>query len=315
VLENWYAIILRQKLLLWFTGGFNQTAVLLPMAVALPNYFAKVFLLGGLIQSMKAFGSVQDSLSYLINAYTQIAQWRATSQRLTTFVNHIYNTEILAEKTNNIVIKIQPENIISVKGVTLKTARGEILLQNIEETFVHGNNYVIKGESGIGKSTFIRALAGIWPYASGEVYFPANKRVMYLPQKPYMPIGTLAAAIAFPDKMGPELEKQIKKVLHDCHLDIFIPRLNEIATWSEQLSPGEQQRIGFARVLLYQPDWVFLDESTSMLDLGNETHLYQLLHEQLPHCSIVSIGHHPSVDVFHKHLIKMEKYRLQSQIS
>ncbi len=315
VLENWYAIILRQKLLLWFTGGFNQAAVLLPLIVALPNYFGKVFLLGGLMQSIRAFSSVQDSLSYLVNAYTQIAQWRAISQRLTTFLNHVYEVEVVAEEENKVVVKTLPENIISAKEVTIKTTRGNVLLKNINETFVHGHSYVIKGESGIGKSTFIRTLAGIWPYAAGEIYFPMDKRVMYLPQKSYMPMGTFAEAILFPDKINPDLEKEIVQVLHDCHLDIFIPRLKDTAAWSEQLSPGEQQRVGFARVLLHKPDWVFLDESTSMLDLKNEAHLYHLLHEQLPNCSIVSVGHHPSVNAFHEHIVDMEKYKVEPQMA
>lgn len=309
VLENWYAIILRQKKLLWFTGGFNQAAVLLPMLVALPNYFGKVFLLGGLIQSIKAFGSVQESLSYLVNAFTQIAQWRAISQRLTTFVSHLYEAEASARKEHQIVNKTQAENDIAAAKMTIKTAHGEVLLSNINETFLHGNNYVIKGESGIGKSTFLRTLAGIWPYASGEITFPENKQVMFVPQKPYMPMGTLAEAIMFPDKNDPEMEHRLESVMHDCHLDAFIPRLQETAHWSETLSPGEQQRIGFARVLLHKPDWVFLDETTSMLDLANEAHLYKILHERLPNCSVVSVGHHASVDAFHEHVVHMEKYK------
>ncbi len=312
VLENWYAIILRQKLLLWFTGGFNQAAVLLPLIVALPNYFGKVFLLGGLMQSIRAFTSVQDSLSYLVNAYTQIAQWRAITQRLTTFVNHIYEVEVTALKENRIVVKKQPENIIVTKNMTIKTARGDVLLKNIDETFVHGKNYVIKGESGIGKSTFIRTLAGIWPYASGKIFLPADKRIMYLPQKPYMPMGTFAEAVLFPDKHDPTMKINLEQALHECNLDKFIPRLNETAAWSEQLSPGEQQRVAFARVLLQEPDWVFLDESTSMLDLANETRLYKLLHERLPHCSIISVGHRSSINVFHEYEIQMEKYRSAS---
>jgi len=308
VLQNWYAIILRQKLLLWFTGGFNQLAVLLPLLVALPNYFGKVFLLGGLMQSIRAFTSVQDSLSYLVNAYTSIAEWRATCSRLTTFVNHLHDAEMKAEKADHMVISQQPENSITVKKLVIKTPRDNVLLDSIDEHFIHGNNYVIKGESGLGKSTFIRAIAGVWPYASGEVVFPENKHVMYLPQQPYMPIGTLAEAILFPDKKDPELEKHLESVLHDCHLKEFIPRLNETAHWSQELSPGEQQRIAFARVLLHKPDWVFLDESTSMLDLANEAHLYALLHKRLPQCSIISVGHHASVDAFHQHVIDMTKY-------
>jgi putative ATP-binding cassette transporter len=314
VLDNWYAIILRQKLLLWFTGGFNQTAVLLPLIVALPNYFDKVFLLGGLMQSIRAFSSVQDSLSYLVNSYTQIAQWRAISERLRTFVNHLNDAEVRAENENHLVINHHDENEIITKNVTIKTPGGEKLLENINQKFMHGQSYVIKGASGIGKSTFVRALAGIWPFASGEVTFPQGKNVMYLPQKAYMPIGTLAEAIMFPDRHHPELTGALTGVLHDCHLDNLIPRLNETAQWSEQLSPGEQQRIAFARVLLHKPDWVFMDESTSMLDMANEAHLYNLLKERLPNCSIVSVGHHPSVDVFHDHVINMADYSQHSQV-
>lgn len=308
VLENWYAIILRQKLLLWFTGGFNQAAVLLPLLVALPNYFGKVFLLGGLMQSIRAFASVQESLAYLINAYTSIAEWRATCQRLTTFVNHLNEAEMKAERFDHIVMTKQSENDIAIKNLVIKTPNDHVLLGNIDEQFIHGNSYVIKGESGIGKSTFIRAIAGVWPFASGEVVFPDGKHIMYLPQQPYMPIGTLAEAILFPDKKDPLLEKRLVEVLEDCHLEEFIPRLHEVAHWSEQLSPGEQQRIAFARVLLHKPDWVFLDESTSMLDANNEAHLYHLLQKRLPNCSVVSVGHHASVDAFHQHVLDITKY-------
>lgn len=313
VLENWYAIILRQKKLLWFTAGFNQAAVVLPLIVALPNYFGKVFMLGGLMQSIRAFGNVQESLSYLVNAYTQIAEWRAICQRLTTFLNHLTDAENHVKQERAVQVTSQAENAIAVKNLVVKSSKQEILLDGVQENFLHGHNYVIKGESGIGKSTFLRTLAGVWPYAKGEIVFPANKRMMYLPQNPYMPMGTLAEAILFPDKNDPGLAKNLEKALHDCHLDAFIPRLNEVARWSEQLSPGEQQRIAFARVLLHKPDWVFLDESTSMLDPANERHLYLMLHERLPTCTVVSVGHHASVDTYHEHTVDMTKYSTTAQ--
>lgn len=308
VLENWYLIILRQKLLLWFTAGFNQAAVVLPLIVALPNYFDKVFLLGGLIQSIQAFGRVQDSLAFIVNSYTTVAQWQAVCQRLTTFANHISEVEDKVIQENRLTILKQPENSIAVNQVTINTPRHELLLKNIETKFIHGQHYLIKGESGIGKSTFVRTVAGIWPYASGEIIIPQNQRIMYLPQKPYMPIGTLAEAILFPDHSQTHLNEQLEKVLQACHLENFIPRLHETASWSEQLSPGEQQRIAFARVLVHKPDWVFLDESTSMLDLANEKYLYQLIKSELPKCSVVSVGHRPSLDVYHDQIVNLEQY-------
>lgn len=308
VLENWYAIILRQKKLLWFTGGFNQVAVLLPLLIALPNYFRKVFMLGGLMQSLRAFSQVQDSLSYFVGAFTQIAEWRAISQRLVTFLNHMNDAETNAENSNRIHFKTHAENSIEVKGLNIDTATHNKLLSAINKRFVQGKSYVIKGESGIGKSTFIRTLAGVWPYAAGDILMPENKNIMFLPQKPYMPMGTLAEAILFPDKTDPTMESQLESVMRDCHLESFIPRLRETAHWSEILSPGEQQRIAFARVLLHKPDWVFLDESTSMLDIANETHLYRLIRERLPNCSIISVGHHASVDEHHDEVLNMTQY-------
>lgn len=307
VLENYYLIILRQKILLWFTAGYNQISVLLPLVVALPNYFKKVFLLGGFMQTLQAFGRVQESLSFLVGAYPQIAQWRAVVQRLLTFLNHMSAIEQEASKQYHLFLHHHADDNIVIKQLTISTPAGQQLLTNINALFIHGQHYLITGKSGIGKSTFLRTLAGIWPYASGEIILP-NKLVMYLPQKPYMPIGTLAEAVLFPDHAQPHLVQRLETVLRVCQLEKFIPLLPETASWSAQLSLGEQQRIAFARILLHEPAWVFLDESTSMLDLAGEKTLYTLLKSTLPTCSLVSVSHHPSVSSFHDHTIDMEQY-------
>jgi putative ATP-binding cassette transporter len=314
VLQNWLEIVLRQKKLLWFTAGFNQAAVLLPLLAALPNYFRKVFMLGGLMQSLRAFGQIQESLSYFVNAYTQLAQWQAICDRLTSFINHLHHAEANAEQAKNVQFHQQTNDALSVKNFSIQSYNNKPLLSDINFDFQKGQHYVIKGESGLGKSTFIRAIAGVWPYASGQVFFPEGQSIMYLPQKPYMPMGTLAEAVMFPDKHNPELESQLENVLRACNLEAFIPRLHETAHWSEQLSPGEQQRIAFARVLLHKPDWVFLDESTSMLDTANESRLYHLIREQLPQCTMISVGHHASVDAFHDHILNLSKYSQQASV-
>jgi putative ATP-binding cassette transporter len=308
VLDNWYAIILRQKLLLWFTAGYNQLSVILPLLVVLPNYFNKVFKLGGLMQALRAFTQIQDALSFLINSYTQIAQWRAIVQRLLTFINHIAEVEEAAETRNQFTYHTQKADSITLQDVNIYTPKGEHLLEHINFEFVHGKNYLIKGASGIGKSTLIRTIARIWPYGSGDITLPDDKAIMYIPQKSYMPIGTLREALLFPDNISALSDEDLIRVLEACDLPALTTRLHDVSMWSEQLSPGELQRIAFARVLIHKPDWVFLDEGTSALDLPHEALLFELLKRELPQCSLVSVGHQPSVEAFHEVQVDLTKY-------
>jgi putative ATP-binding cassette transporter len=308
VLSNWYAIILRQKLLLWFTAGYNQVSVILPLVVALPNYFNKVFKLGGLIQTLSAFARIQDALSFIVNSYTTIAEWQAVMRRLLTFLNHVYEVEQDAIKQDLFTHLTIPQKKIATKDVTIFTPTGEKLLEKITQEFVHGQHYWIKGNSGIGKSTFVRAIAGIWPYGSGDISLPENQNIMYIPQRSYMPLGTLQEALLFPDNILPVAESELIQLLRDCDLPNLTHELNHVTIWSEHLSPGELQRIAFLRVLLHKPDWVFLDESTSALDLAHEQQLYTLLKKRLPNCSLISVGHRPSLHDYHDHVVDLAFY-------
>lgn len=299
VIENWYAIILRQKRLLWFTAGYNQVSVLLPLAVALPNYFRKVFRLGGLIQTLAAFGRIQDALSFIVNSYTSIAEWRAVMQRLQTFLSRMDSLDAEAARQNHFIFHEIPENRIIARDVSLVTPEGESLLLHINAKFEHGKYYWIRGDSGIGKSTFVRAIAGIWPFGSGEISLPAGKKIMYLPQRSYMPLGTLKEALLFPDANQQVSSARLAELLRLCDLPGLQDALERSVAWSEHLSPGELQRIAFVRILLQKPDWVFLDESTSALDLAHEKNLYALLKAEVPGCSVISVGHRPSLEDSH----------------
>ncbi len=311
VLENWYAIILRQKLLLWFTAGYNQISVILPLVVALPNYFNKVFKLGGLMQALSAFSRIQDAFSFIVNSYAGIAEWQAVMRRLLSFLNHMDEIEKNRVQHNQFVFSKNTENKIIAKNIIIKTPKGKKLLENINQTLIHGKNYVVKGHSGLGKSTFVRMLAGIWPYGSGEISLPTNKKsIMFLPQTTYMPLGTLRDALLFPDKITPASDELLITLLQAVDLPQLTSQLQQVTHWTEHLSPGELQRIAFIRVILQQPDWVFLDESTSAMDLPHEKQMYTLLKNKLPNCSVVSIGHRPSVDRYHDEEINLEAYEV-----
>ncbi len=309
VLENWYAIILRQKLLLWFTAGYNQVSVILPLVVALPNYFNKVFKLGGLMQALSAFSRIQDAFSFIVNSYTAIAEWRAVIRRLLTFLNHMDEVEQAAKAHNKFVFSENMDEKIIAKNLTIKTPRGDTLLTNVNQELIHGRNYVVKGHSGLGKSTFVRTLAGIWPFGAGEISLPEKKKsIMFLPQTNYMPLGSLREAIVFPDKIHDAPDELLIQLLQECDLSQLTGRLHDVERWSEHLSPGELQRIAFIRVLVHKPFWVFLDESTSALDLAHEKQVYNLLKNKLPDCSVVSVGHQPSIDSYHDLEIDLEVY-------
>ncbi len=315
VLDNWYAIIIRQKLLFWFTASYNQIAVLVPLAVVLPNYFNKVFKLGGFVQSIAAFGKIQDALSFLVNSYTTIAEWRATIRRLLTFLNHMYELDVTVKQKNHIQFLPNPQNKIITKDLNIQTPKGLSLLKNIAEQFEHGKHYVIKGPSGVGKSTFVRTLAGIWPFGQGEISLPDKKNIMFLPQTPYMPLGSLKDALLFPDKLVSVKNSDLEKLLDCCDLPHLKNRLLDVERWGELLSPGELQRISVLRLLLHKPDWAFMDESTSSLDLAHEKQVFQLLKEKLPTCSVVSVGHRPSLDEYHDVEIDLSKYARTSSNS
>lgn len=311
VLDNWYAIILRQKLLLWFTAGYNQVSVILPLVVAMPNYFNKVFKLGGLIQTLSAFGRIQEALSFIVNSYTVIAEWQAVMRRLITFLNHMHEVEQDAVRKNHFIYASSSQNKIIAKDVMIYIPSGEKILDKISAEFVHGQHYWIKGNSGIGKSTFVRAIAGVWPYGSGFISMPTNSNVMFIPQRSYMPLGTLQEALLFPDNIMPVAESELIELLKECDLPNLTGELHHATMWSEHLSGGELQRIAFVRILLHKPEWVFLDESTSALDLKHEQQLYELLKRKLPNCSLISVGHRPSLGAYHDHEIDFAMFQVE----
>ena len=303
VMANWWAIMQRMKLLNALISGYGQAAVIFPVVVAAPRYFAGEFALGGLMQTVNAFGQVQGAMSWFITSYSSLASWSATIERLATF-----DRAITAAQTSGqgLAVTSGPQDGYELRDVTLTLPNGEPLLSHADLVLPKGHSVVISGRSGSGKSTLFRALAGIWPFGQGKVLRPRGS-VLFLPQRPYIPLGTLRHAVAYPAPAEEFQTEVIEQALRDVGLAGLIPRLDEEDYWTQRLSGGEQQRLAMARALLNKPEWLFLDEATASLDPDSEHELYDAVHRLLPTTTIVSISHRPVVDALHDRRVTLER--------
>ena len=295
VIKNYWQLMKKTKHLNFYANGYAQLAVLVPYIMAYPRYFAKEIQLGGLMQISSAFGRVQDALSFFVNSYDTLATLAAVINRLAGFTEHMDDAKKIR---SSVTTATAPELKISALNVSLPTGRE--LLKKLSLQLQNSKSLLVTGSSGCGKSTLLRTLAGIWNYASGEISLPQNSRVMFLPQKPYLPLGTLRRALIYPaaEKDSPPDDK-LKKILQTVELPALADKLDVADDWSRILSLGEQQRLAFARVLLSAPDYIFLDEATSALDEPREIEMYNLLREELPKVTVVSVGHRSTLFNLH----------------
>jgi putative ATP-binding cassette transporter len=296
VINNWWALMLKQKQLNWFTVFYAQAAIIFPYIVVAPRFFAGTIPLGVIFQTASAFGQVQGSLSWFINAYTQFASWKATVNRLIGFAASLENVR---------EVKIEGERVqgdtgeLQIQDLDLNLPHGKTLVEDVDLSFKPGEDVLITGPSGAGKSTLFRALAGIWPYWKGRIRVPKAARLLFLPQKPYLPIGSLKNAVAYPGDAKDFSDSEILDALGAAGLPHLAERIEQSENWSQVLSGGEQQRLAFARTLLNKPDWLFLDEATASLPEDVQDALYKLLKEKLPATTVVSIGHRESLAAHH----------------
>ena len=305
VVENWWGIIKRRKRLTWFTYGYGQVAIVFPYLVAAPRYFSKTIQLGGLMQIASAFHQVQRSLSFIVDAYNEIAQYQAVVQRLSGFRARI--DEVAANQAAAQPIEIERTGVgVAVEGLDLDLPDGRPLRQDIALTAGPGKPLLITGPSGIGKSTVLRAIAGLWPFGRGHIRV-ADGRALFLPQRPYLPLGTLADALVYPRAAAELPRERLVEALRAVGMPQLVERLDEEGNWAHRLSIGEQQRVAFARVLLARPEIVFLDEATSALDEAAEMSLYRLLREAPWRPTIVSIGHHGTLQRFHDTVVDLAR--------
>ena len=295
VIGNWRQIMRRTKMLNSLVVGYNQIAIIFPIVVAAPRYFSGSMQLGGLMQTVGAFGSVQNSLSWFVESYAQLAQWRAVVERLATFHRAIVKAR--AESNGGFIVSDAPGGSVHLNDVTMSLPDGTKLLDGANLSFTAGHSVVITGRTGSGKSTLFRVLAGIWPFGHGAVQVPPGS--FFLPQRPYIPLGTLRHVITYPNAVDAFSQEDIAVALTDAGLPQLVERLDSDDNWPQRLSGGEQQRVALARALLAKPEWIFLDEATASLDPAAESDLYAVLKARLPHTTLVSIAHRPSVAAFH----------------
>jgi vitamin B12/bleomycin/antimicrobial peptide transport system ATP-binding/permease protein len=305
VFDNFWRIMVRRKQLNWFTSFYGQAALIFPYLVAAPRYFAGQIQMGGLMQVADAFISVQNSLSFIINSYSEIALWSAVTQRLSTFDRRMQGIMAQARAPQRIAVRNEGAGV-AVDALDLDLPDGRALLRGVAFAAKPGEALLITGPTGSGKSTLMRAAAGMWPWGAGSVRLGTGRH-LFLPQRPYLPLGTLEEALRYPDPAsgdGAGLAARLDAV----GLGAFATLLGERDNWAQRLSLGEQQRLAFARVLATEPALIFLDEATSALDEPAEAALYRLLREAKGRPTIISVGHRSTLHAFHDQVVDISRF-------
>ncbi len=296
VMANYLEMIDRNKKLTAFTATYGQISPIIPYVFSAPFYFSGKITLGIMSQTAGAFSRVEGALTFFISYYTSLAGFKAVLNRLTSF-----DAAIDAARAKTGALKIvETQGAPALENVALDLPNGARILDSANLALTDGRNVLVTGPSGAGKSTLFRALAGLWPYGSGVVKEPDPARMMLLPQKPYLPIGSLRNAVIYPARAGAHDDAAISAALVDAHLPDLARKLDEEDNWGLRLSGGEQQRVAIARAFLAKPDWLLLDEATAALDEETEAEIYKTIATRLPYTTLVSIGHRTSLSAFHQ---------------
>ena len=304
VLDTTRALIFALARLTWITSGYGWLAIVVPAMVALPGYLQGQLTLGGLMVVIGAFNQVQQALRWFVDNTAGIADWRATLFRVAVFDQSLRKLDEADAGTDQIRLATHPLGYLTFENVTIQTAFGKVVIDNANEEIRAGERVLIVGDSGAGKSTLFRAVSGLWPWGHGRILLPPRSTMMFMPQYPYLPLGTLRMAACYPDPPNRFNDEMVRIAFERVGLKDLIASLDVEERWDRVLSQGQQQLLAFARLYLHRPLWVFLDEATSALDLGNQDRVMSLFDLEMKNATVISIGHRPSLEKFHKrHLV------------
>ena len=306
VIRNSFAILFRRLKLTGFTFAWSQMSVAFPYIFMGAYYFADKMTLGEMQQGSSAFGRVEGALAFFMASYATLAAYKATIDRLTSFREAMGKAETIGVTPPHIAVESRKTSSLDVEALTLRLPDGRAIVRVHRLSLAEGEPVLLTGPSGSGKSTFFRALAGIWPYGDGAIHVPEGRSVMLLPQRPYLPLGTLRGALCYPSTPDAYPDNEIRRALQAVGLPLLLDRLDDEDNWPARLSGGEQQRLAMARALLAKPDWLFLDEATASLDEASEAVVYRSLAEHLPKTTVVSIGHRSTLMAFHRRKLDLK---------
>ena len=302
-----------QRRLMWLTSAYSMLTYVFPTVVAAPSYFSGAITLGGLMQIGSAFGSVQSSLNWFVDNFPRLAEWRSSVERLLTFREALYQIDVMANDPRQPTIRrtvssegAGPETL-SFHDLQVAFSDGSVVIAEASAEIGAGERVLIKGESGTGKSTLFRAFAGVWPWGSGEIAMPPRETTMFMPQRPYLPLGSLRGALSYPRPPTSVSDEAAERALDRVGLSQLFGKLDDEERWDQVLSLGEQQRLAFARLLIQRPRWIFMDEATAALDEENQDAMMSLVVNEMMGSALVSIGHRSGLDAFHDRTLTLQR--------
>jgi putative ATP-binding cassette transporter len=307
LLDQWVKVAVQQARMTWIINGNAVLAPIVPLLLGAPKYLSGSLSLGELMQLASAFAQVQVALNWLVENSIRLAEWNASARRVGSLsaVMRSFDERIVGDKSTTIVLGESPDSDLHIQNLCVAQANGALMIEEADLVIAPGEKVLIKGESGTGKSTLIRAMAGLWPWGSGAILRPANAKIEFMPQRPYMPLGTLRHALQYPSPDVGYSDDDVRDAMKKCGLEHLYDQLDKEEQWWKILSGGEQQRIAFARTLLKRPDIVIMDEATSALDELSQARVMSFFENELKEATLLSVAHRPELEAYHTREIQL----------